>query len=178
MNTVKVAIKTIIKGFDALSLGITLVLLFIVAFNIIARLLYNLTEGSVSLMIPGAIELSKYALLFIVFTALPRASVSGMVRVDLISNSLPTKLAIFLDKLWLVLMASFSATLVWLFSQKALLTFVRGDATQDLQIPLFYFYAVISIACVATMLSCLGKVIDSLIYKITSEVESKGESIL
>ncbi|HIP95119.1 MAG TPA: TRAP transporter small permease [Leucothrix sp.] len=166
----KVATRTLTKGFDKLSLGITLALLCIVAFNIIARFLHNITDGSVSLMIPGAIELSKYALLFIVFTALPHASVSGMVRVDLISNNLPKKLAGFLDRLWLVLMAVFSAILVWLFSQKALLTFARGDSTQDLQIPLFYFYAVISIACATTALSCLVKAFESSISNAESSV--------
>ena len=154
----KIRLKTLLQGLDTISLGTTLVLLLIVACNIVARLLHNLTGGAVSFLIPGAIELSRYTLLFIVFTALPRASVSGMVRVDLVSKRLPIELANFLDKLWLVLMAIFCIILTWLFSQKTMLTFSRGDATQDLQIPLFYFYAVISFASAATGLSCLLKV--------------------
>lgn len=152
--------KRITNIFNAFSLAVILVLLFIVAFNILARLVFNLTDANLNLMIPGAIELSKYALLLIVFAALPHASVSGMVRVDLMSKVLPTKLAVFLDRCWLVLMAGFSAILVWLFFQKALLSFSRGDATQDLQTPLFYYYLLISIASVATTLSCLITAFD------------------
>ncbi len=153
----KYMLNKITHSFDRLALGATLILLFIVSFNILARLLHDLTGGSLNLMIPGAIELSRYALLFIVFSALPHASISGMVRVDLLSQRLPSRLARFLDRLWLLFMAAFSLVLSWLFMQKALLTFTRGDATQDLQMPLFYFYAWISIASAATTLSCVIK---------------------
>lgn len=153
----KITQKTIIKVFDGFSLGITLTLLFIVAFNILARAIHNQTNGSLNLMIPGAIELSRYALLLIVFSALPHASITGMVRVDLLSKQLPKAIATFLDRFWLILMATFTSILFWLFSQKALLIFNRGDASQDLQIPLFYFYSFISVASLATTFSCLIK---------------------
>lgn len=156
----KALFKRILQGLDSVSLSLTLILVFIVAFNVVARIFHDLTAGSISLMIPGAIELSRYTLLFIIFTALPRASISGMVRVDLISMRLPIKLADVLDRLWLLMMSIFSAILVWLFSQKAMLTFSRGDATQDLQVPLFAIYMVISLASAVTALSCLIKVFD------------------
>lgn len=158
-------LKSIIKVFDSLSLAATLTLLLIVAFNILARLIYNLTDGSISLMIPGSIELAKYTLLLIIFTALPHASISSIVRVDLISKHLPKTLAIFLDKTWLILMSLFCIILTWLFSQKAFLTYNRGDATQDLLMPLFYFYITITITCFATTLSCLIQV-----YLITKKI--------
>lgn len=153
-------INRLIKTFDFFSLSATLFLLAIVALNILARQLHDLTSGSVSLMLPGAIELSKYALLFIVFAALPRATTQGMVRVDLLSNTFPKLLSNFLDKIWLILMAGFTAILAWLFINKALLTFSRGDATQDLQMPLFIFYALIASACIATTLSCFLKALN------------------
>lgn len=153
-------INRIKHAFDSFALSATLFLLAVVAFNIIARQLHDLTSGNISFMIPGAIELSKYTLLLIVFAALPRASTHGMINVDLLSNSFPTSIRQFLNKLWLILMALFSSILVWLFFNKALLLFARGDATQDLQMPLFYFYTLICIASLATTLSCLFEVIN------------------
>ena len=147
----------ILRTFDTFSLLATLFLLFIVAFNIGARQIHDLTSGNISFMIPGAIELSRYTLLLIIFAALPRAATQNMVRVDLLSNRLPNFFSSFLDKLWLVLMAIFSGLLTWLFLNKAVLTFNRGDATQDLQLPLFYFYGLISLASLATTLSCIYK---------------------
>jgi len=154
-------INRVIRLFDAFSLGITLLLLLIVAFNIAARAIFDLSSGSINLMIPGAIELSRYALLLIIFAALPRASTQGMVSVDLLSNRFSASIQKNLTHFWLLLMAAFMAILVWLFTHKALLTFSRGDASQDLEMPLFYFYALISIACVATTLSCLAKVFSN-----------------
>ena len=143
------------QSFDSFAQIATLFLLGIVAFNILARSIFNISAGNINMMIPGAIELSQYTLLLIIFAALPRASSQGMVRVDLISNHLPSSLSHLLNKLWLLLMAIFSGSLVWLFFNKALLTFNRGDATQDLQMPLFYFYSLIGVACIATTSSCL-----------------------
>ena len=151
-------IFSVVKVFDTISLTLTLFLLAIVAINIIARPLYGISNGSINLMIPGGIELSKYTLLLIVFSTLPRASISGMVRVDILSNRLPTSMAQLLDKLWLILMGCFFIALFWLFSNKAILSFNRGDASQDLQIPLFYIYTLISIASFMTIISCFSKV--------------------
>ncbi|HIO96887.1 MAG TPA: TRAP transporter small permease [Leucothrix sp.] len=150
--------KTLLKIFDSIALASTLFLLVVVAFNIIARQVHDVSNGNINFMIQGAVELSKYALLIIVFSALPRAITQGMVRVDLLSERFPQAFRHFLNKLWLILIAGFTSILVWLFSQKALLTFSRGDATQDLQIPLFYIYSFISLACMATTIACLYKI--------------------
>ena len=153
--------RKIILFFDRFSLFSTLFLLFVVAFNIIARQIYDLTGGNIRLMLPGAIELSRYTLLLLVFAALPRATTQGMVKVDLLSRKLPAAWQTFLNKLWLLLMAMVTAILTWLFSHKAWLTFYRGDATQDLELPLLYFYVLISLASLATTLSCLVAIFKS-----------------
>ena len=150
--------KIIIKIFDSFALSATFLLLALVAFNIIARQIHDLSSGNINFMIQGAVELSKYALLIIIFSALPRAITQGMVRVDLLSKRFPQAFRHLLNKLWSILIAGFTSILAWLFSQKALLTFSRGDATQDLQIPLFYIYSFISLACIATTVACLYKI--------------------
>ncbi len=153
--------KTLLIIFDTMARTATFFLLFIVAFNIVTRQLHTISSGSISFMIPGAIELSKYTLLIIIFSALPRAVTYGMVRVDLISNKLPAFIANTLENIWLVLMAGFTMILTIQFSQRFWLTFNRGDVSQDLQIPLYYFYAFISIACLATFIICLIKSFQS-----------------
>lgn len=154
-------LKYITRLFDTFALGATFFLLAIVAINIVTRQIHSLSAGDINLMIPGAIELSKYTLLLIVFAALPHAASTSMVRVDLLINRFPKSINNFLNALWLILMACFTAILSWLFIDKAILTFGRGDVSQDLQMPLYYFYALISLACIATTLSCLLKVFES-----------------
>ena len=156
--------KSLIRGFNGLSLGLALLLLVIVAFNIVARIIHDFSAGTLSFMIPGAIELSRYTLLLLVFAALPNISISEMVRVDLVSNHLPVKFAIFLNQIWLILLALFMAVLVWLFVHKAMLTFNRGDATQDLQIPLYYFYAAISVSCATTIVSIISQIFTQSVH--------------
>jgi len=151
----------ITRLFDQISQFLILLLLFIVAFNIIARQIHDISDGYMRFMLPGAIELSRYTLLLIVFAALPRAATQGMVRVDFLSKKLPLLWQHRLNKLWLLLMAGFTGLLTWLTINKAWLTYHRGDATQDLQLPLFYFYVLISLATFATTLSCLQLLIHS-----------------
>ncbi len=146
-----------IKFFDTIANSAVLLLLGIVAVNIIARQFHELSSGIINFMISGAIELSRYFLLILVFFALPKASSHEMVRVDILRNLFPSSLRSLMDKLWVMLMATFMATLCVLFIKKGIVTFQRGDATQDLLMPLFYFYGLISLASLASALSCLVK---------------------
>ena len=76
--------KPLLRLCDTVAL-IALALLFgVVAVNVLGRALFDATGQSLNLMIPGAIELSRYALMVLVFASLPRASEAGMVRVDLL----------------------------------------------------------------------------------------------
>jgi TRAP-type C4-dicarboxylate transport system permease small subunit len=93
----------------------------------------------VNLMIPGAIELSRYALMVLVFVSLPRAAEAGMVRVDLLIGCLPPRLAGLLDRVWALAIAGFGAAAGWLLIGEAVLQSGRGDATQDLEMPLWLF---------------------------------------
>jgi len=51
--------KRLLSLFDAFSLLSVLFLLAVVAVNIIARQIFDLSNGTINLMIPGAIELSR-----------------------------------------------------------------------------------------------------------------------
>jgi len=115
------------------------VLFGVVAVNIVGRALFDASGQAVNVMIPGAIELSRYALMVLVFASLPRAADVGMVRVDLLIERLPPALAGLFDRLWALAIAAFGAAAGWLLIDDALLQVGRGDATQDLEIQLWLF---------------------------------------
>lgn len=124
---------------DAIALAALAGLFGVVAVNVLGRALFDATGQAVNLMIPGAIELSRYALMVLVFSSLPRAAETGMVRVDLLLERLPPVLAGLLDRVWALATAAFGGAAGWLLVDEALLQGRRGDATQDLEIPLWLF---------------------------------------
>lgn len=122
---------------DAVAAAALAVLLAVVAVNIVGRALFDATGQAVNLMIPGAIELSRYALMVLVFAALPRAAEAGMVRVDLLIERLPAPLRGALERLWALGTAAFGGAAAWLLIEKAALEARRGDVTQDLEVPMW-----------------------------------------
>lgn len=122
---------------DAVAAAALAVLLAVVAVNVVGRALFDASGQAVNLMIPGAIELSRYALMVLVFAALPRAAEAGMVRVDLLIERLPRGLRGPLERLWALGTAAFGGAAGWLLIEKALLEARRGDVTQDLGIPMW-----------------------------------------
>ena len=147
--------ERVINFFDRIAFAALITMLFIVVVSVAARILFDVTGGGVNLMIPGAIELGSYSLLVLVFASLPRAAVSGLISVDLLIGSLPRKLRIFLEKSWDLLLAAFAAVLVWLFTEETITMFSRGDSSQDLGIPLYLFYGLISICSLCIMFTGL-----------------------
>lgn len=124
---------------DAIAAAALALLLGVVAVNVVGRALFDATGQAVNLMIPGAIELSRYALVILVFAALPRSAEAGMVRVDLLIERLPRPLRRPLERLWSLAIAAFGGAAGWLLADKALLEVRRGDVTQDLGIPMWWF---------------------------------------
>jgi TRAP-type C4-dicarboxylate transport system permease small subunit len=132
-------VKQLLRICDVIALIGLATLFGVVAVNVIGRTLFDATGQSVNIMIPGAIELSRYSLMVLVFASLPRAAEAGMVRVDLLIDRLPTVLAGLFDRLWAMAIATFGGAAGWLLIDEALLQVRRGDATQDLEMPLWLF---------------------------------------
>lgn len=139
---------------DAVASAALAVLLAVVAINVAARAVFDATGQAVNLMIPGAIELSRYALMVLVFASLPRAAEVGMVRVDLLIERLPGWLRGPLERLWSLAIAAFGGAAAWLLVEKALLEARRGDVTQDLGIPMWLITGFAGAA--ATLLALTG----------------------
>ncbi len=129
--------RRLLRLCDAIAATGLAVLLAVVALNIAARAVFDATGQAVNLMLPGAIELSRYALMVTVFAALPRAAEAGMVRVDLLIERLPPGLGGALERAWALGTAAFGGAAAWLLIEKARLEAARGDVTQDLEIPMW-----------------------------------------
>ena len=135
---------------------VALALLFaVVAVNVIGRAVYDHTGHALNLMIPGAIEISRYALMVAVLASLPRAAEMGMVRVDMLIERLPGFLARLLDRLWALATAAFGAAAGWLLLEEAALQVGRGDATQDLELPMWLLTGFAGLALSALALTGL-----------------------
>lgn len=138
-----------LAALDAAAAAGTAALLAVVAGAILGRLLFDLTGGAVDLMVPGAIELSRFALMVMVVSALPGAAARGLLRVDLVVRHLPGGLERGLDRLWGTALAALAGTTGWLLADNAAAQAARGDATQDLQMPLWSFTGYAALCFVA-----------------------------
>lgn len=131
----------------------------IVAFNILARAVFDATGGQVNAMIFGAIELAQYALMIAVFAAIPAVARDGMIRVDILSQRFPSAVSAVFDRVWLILIAAFALVLAERFLGETYTTFTRGDETQDLRIPLWIFYAIATVECTVLAVLTVGEVL-------------------
>jgi TRAP-type C4-dicarboxylate transport system permease small subunit len=139
-------VRTLLRLCDTIALGALALMFAVVATNVLARAVFDYSGQAVNFIIPGAIEISRYALMVTVLSSLPRAAEAGMVRVDLLIERLPPVLAGALERLWNLAIAAFGGITGWLLLAEALLQRGRGDATQDLEMPLWLFTGFAGIA--------------------------------
>lgn len=111
-------------------------LLGVVAWTVAGRAIHGATGGAVELILPGAIELASHALMITILGALPRAAVGGLVRVEILAARLPRAAARGLERAWAAGFGLFAAIVAALLADEARLQWSRGDATQDLALPL------------------------------------------
>ncbi|RAH97269.1 hypothetical protein DLJ53_29115 [Acuticoccus sediminis] len=115
-------------------------LLALVAVSVATRLVFDLSGGSLNLMVRGNIESSSYLLLVLVLAALPVSLGSGFVRVDILVEHLPAPVQSVLDRLWSVLLALFAVLVARLFVSEAITAYERSYVSQDLRLPLAAIY--------------------------------------
>lgn len=137
--------------------GMCVYMLGVVAFNVAARTLFDATGAAVNLMIPAAIEQASYALLILVMAALSVSARKGMIAVDLFVHRMPRVVQTIAARLWFLLMMALALVLAQAFGAEAITLAGRGDVTQDLGLPLWLFYAVITVECLGLALICLAE---------------------
>ncbi len=146
------ATSLLFRTFDFGAKLALLVLLFDVAGNVVARAVFSVTDGAINLMISGSIEIASIALTFMVFASLPGSATSGAVKVDIFTSRLPKSVISFLDGFFAILMAGFGIGMTYRFFFSTLRFYGRGDATQDLEVPLYFIYGTITIACLGLVI--------------------------
>lgn len=143
------AVFFIARGCELVAITAILGLFGVVAINIFMRALFDASAAQINLMIPGAVELASYALLIAVFASLPAALERSLIKVDVLTGSMPRSVQNLLERFWFVVLFLFAAALAWLFAGEASVMLARGDVTQDWSIPLWILYAVITLECSA-----------------------------
>lgn len=144
--------RRLVSFFDSLALLALALLLAVTVAGILTRLLFDLSAGGLDLLLSDAVEMATYALLVTVFAALPRALRDGPVTVEVFSRRWPARLTDWLDRFWSFLFAVLAALLAWRYAKESLALLARGDTTQDMQLPLWGFYAFAVLTFAATAL--------------------------
>lgn len=140
------AVRLLATAFNVLAAGAVVFLMLNVAGGVLVRTIHALTGGAVNLIWSGSIEMAVLALTVVVFASLHRAFVLGAIKVDVFTQSLPHVLHRLLDGAYGLVYAVFAGGMTWQFYHTMRTTFERGDATQDLLIPMFYIYAFLMVA--------------------------------
>ncbi|WP_175545327.1 TRAP transporter small permease [Thalassovita taeanensis] len=150
---------------EAACLGVAalclLYMVFVVGFNVLARIVFDLTDTAINLMIPGAIEQVSYVLGVIALAALAASMGGGMIAVDILVGRFPRLLRIAIARLWFVGIVAFALVLCWLFWGEAQATFARQEQTQDLRLPMFLIYGLYAIECFALAVIALREALTA-----------------
>ena len=134
-------------------------MMFVTLTDVIARAVFEATDGSVDFTFIGGVELIKYGLLFVVLFALPYSVGRSQVIVDLFTEKMPPRLKASLEGFYLLGFVLLGAGMSYRFYHAVEQSQLTGETTQDLLIPLYYIYGVASFAtgvlAIATLLISL-----------------------
>lgn len=136
-------------------------MVFVVGFNVLARIVFDVSDTAINLMIPGAIEQVSYILGVIALAALTASMKGGMIAVDLILGRLPDLPRIAITRLWFVGIVVFALVLFDLFREETLATFSRQEQTQDLRLPMYLIYGLYTIECLALAVVALREALTN-----------------
>lgn len=134
-------------------------MMFVTLTDVIARAVFEATDGSVDFTFIGGVELIKYGLLFVVLFALPYSVGRSQVIVDLFTEKMKPRMKAVLEGFYLLGFVLLGAAMSYRFYHAVGQSKMTGETTQDLLIPLYYIYAVASFAtgvlAIATLLISL-----------------------
>lgn len=104
----------------------------------------------------GAVDLTQLSVMFAASFSIPYAFTKGAhVRVDLLNGILSTRAQRFLDVLAALFGAVLLAFLLWLTWGRAMQVWDYGDVSQDLAVPMIYYWAALIIGLALSVLACL-----------------------
>ncbi|ETI60596.1 TRAP transporter small permease [Marinomonas profundimaris] len=169
MKVIAQLIERITHGMHLLG-GVFLITMMVVTlFDVFTRGLFTITNGSVDWTILGGIELVKYSLLFTVLFILPHSVSRSQVIVDLFTERLQPRTKKVLEAVYIFCFGLMGAGMSYSFYHLVGEAEMSYETTQDLLIPLTYFYAV---ACFATFMLTVSAVTYTLSLLFSKKAES------
>lgn len=134
---------------------ILITMMFITLADVLTRTLFKITEGRIDWTFIGGIELIKYGLLITVLLSLPHSVRRSQVIVDLFTEKLPDQGKFFLEGLFMLGFVALGSGMSIRFLHAIEQSKIAGETTQDLLIPLSYFYGISSFATAVLAIASL-----------------------
>ncbi len=135
--------------------GVFLIVMIVtVLLDIVTRTVFGATAGAVDLTFRGGIEIVSYGLLFMILFALPYSVSRGQVVVDLFTEGLNERAKAILGGIYIIGFGLLGLGMAIRFVEAADRVAQTGETTQDLLIPMSFFYGVAGFA--ATILVFRG----------------------
>lgn len=151
--------------------GALLVLMAVVTLaDIISRAIYTHTDGSVDFTFIGGIEVVKYALMISLMFAMPEFVRQSQVIVDLFTDKLSARTHELMEGTYLIGFALLGGGISWHFYHAIESYQMYGETTQDLLIPIWYFFAVGSFAAAVL---CLSAALHGMILLFIGDAEDE-----
>lgn len=117
-----------------------IVMMMLIVVDVVARLLFSLSNGNIDLTFTGGIELVNFSLLFSMLFAFPHAVDKGQIVVDLFTQQMDAARLRFFTGAYTICFGFLGAALCWRFIAGGLWAAESGEQSQDLLIPLSYIY--------------------------------------
>jgi TRAP-type C4-dicarboxylate transport system permease small subunit len=133
-------------------------------FDVITRALFNLTDGALDWTFIGSIEFTRYGLLIAIFFTLPYALGRAQVIVDLFTETLNPRAKNVLEGVYMLGFMLMGAGMSYRFFLSIEEVSMSGETTQDLLIPMTYFYALTSFATAVLALMALLEALKLFIH--------------
>lgn len=146
MNAINRLFDRFTYGLHMLSGVILIAMMFITLTDVLTRTLFKITDGKTDLTFIGGIELIKYGLLIMVLLSLPYSVRRSQVIVDLLTEKLPERGKAFLEGLFMLGFVALGYGMSTRFLHAIEQVKMTGETTQDLLIPLSYFYGISAFA--------------------------------
>lgn len=157
MKTVSLILEKLTAVMNLLSGVMLLVMMFSTLADVVSRAVFELTAGDIDFTFIGGVEITRYSLLIAVFFSLPYAVGRGQVIVDLFSGSWSPRRKALVDALFMFCFVLFGMAMCQQFFLMIEESTWTEETTQDLLIPLTYFYYLTTFASGVLALSAFNE---------------------
>jgi TRAP-type C4-dicarboxylate transport system permease small subunit len=137
--------------------GVLLIsMMFTTMIDVMSRSVFNLSNGAIDFTFIGGIEITKYALLIVVYFSLPHSLGRSQVIVDLFTDTFKTRTKALLEGFYTLGFVLLGGGMCYRYIHALEQANRTGETTQDLLMPLSYLYGLTAFAsgvlCIAGLL--------------------------